>query len=360
MKTLNQPSGRSPLIAPPETQPEFVHDGEGIITLDRGGGYQRGMVMFANDTRFNETYYSEPLTNYLTGWRDPNNLEATLAMVAPNVPIPGRRFEYKQAVNAEEFLSESVDDIRAIGADFKHVVYTATDVSDKTYNRGLSLIVDLDDVGPMPNANVVPPWQQQKVAKLTRRLYRNELRRALAALSAAAVNVAYTWDKTNGVNPDMDCQRELINATTISGLRPNRVLFGDTAWFYRAQSFGAQNAPAGYMGYNPDIMDAMAAQLQVDRVYVSRERYQSSAASKSEILGSNVYLYFAEDDVDTEDPSNIKRFVSSFSNEQGGGLLRVYVQQISAKLICLSVEYYSKIVIPYSGGIRQMSIVGPN
>ena len=60
--------------------------------------------------------------------------------------------------------------------------------------------------------------------------------------------------------------------------------------------------------------------------------------------------------MDTEDPPNLKRFVSSFDAEQGGGFVRVYRQQISAKLVALTVEHYSKIIVTYSGGIRKWTI----
>jgi len=65
-------------------------------------------------------------------------------------------------------------------------------------------------------------------------------------------------------------------------------------------------------------LDQLASRLMVDKVLVSRERYQSSASAKSEIVSNLVFAFYAEDGVDTEDPSNVKRFVSSFSAEQGG------------------------------------------
>lgn len=335
---------------------------EPILGMDRGGGYRHGQVFFANDSRFLETFYSEPLTNYSVGFRDPNNIEATLQFFAPAVPV-GRRFEWKAAQNAEEFLSEVVDDQRAIGADFKAVKYTGTDVTDKTLNRGLTLIVDLDNVASTGvGAGVVPAWQQNAVAKLTRRLYRNSYRRALAAIAAAAVSNNFVWaaqpvnPAVVPVNPDMDIAADLVAATNITGIRPNRVAFGDTAALYRQQAYGAQNNPAGYLGYGTNPEAALAAALQVDKVLISRERYQTGANAKAEILGANVYSFFAMDGVDTEDPSNIKRFVSMFDGEQGGGLFRVYVQQISSKLVAVTVEFYEKIVITYAGGIRRMQI----
>ena len=73
-------------------------------------------------------------------------------------------------------------------------------------------------------------------------------------------------------------------------------------------------------------------------------------------MGGVAYAFFAQDGVDTEDPSNIKRFVSQFDAEQGGGFVRVYVQQISAKLVAITVEHYSKVVVTYTGGIRKWTV----
>lgn len=376
--------------------PEFanhIDKQEPIIGLDTGHGYAAGKCYFANEGSYHpgsyderlteylngrmdiaaqfcnagtflETYYNQPLTEYSVGWRDPNNIEDTLQFVAPAVPV-GRRFEWKQATNAEEFLSEVVDDNRAIGADFKRVVYTAADVTDKTYNRGLSIVIDLDNVAPTgTGAGVVPNWQQNAVAKITRRLYRNSFRRSIAALSASAVTVNVTWNQQPvnpaviPVNPDMDIQNDLVAQTTITGIRNNRVLYGDSAFLYRNQAYGAQNNPAGYMGYSPadNTGSQLAAALQVDKVKVSRERYQVTANTKAEILGPNIYTFFAMDNVDTEDPSNIKRFVSTFDAEQGGGLFRVYVQQLTSKLVLVTVEFYEKIIITYAGGIRRIAV----
>jgi len=318
-----------------------------LVLPDRGSGYEPGQILFANDSRFLETYFSEPLTNYAVGWRDPSNIEATLQFIAPAVPV-GRRFEWKKANNADEFLSEVVDDQRAIGSDFKRVEFTASDVTDKTLNKGLTYIADLDNVSG-------PDWQNNKVSKLLRRLYRNEFRRGITAISAAATNTAVTWDVTAGKNPDQDLKTDLITATTATGVRPNRVLYGDTAFNKRSISYDAQNNAGGYAAAGMNL-DQLASRLMVDKVLVSRERYQSSASAKSEIVSNLVFAFYAEDGVDTEDPSNVKRFVSSFSAEQGGGLVRVYSHQISSKLVAITVEHYSKIIVTFSSGIRKWTV----
>ena len=346
--TTTRPA-RGPQILTPRHRdaPAFFQNEDVAALPDTGGGYAAGQFLFANDSRFLETHYSEPLTAYLTGWKDPNDIQRSLDFIAPPVPV-GRRFEWKRANNAEEFLSETVDDQRAIGSDFKRVEYTASDVTDKTLNKGLTYIADLDNV---TGAN----WQNLKAQKLQRRLYRNEFRRGIAALATGAANTALTWDTTAGKNPDQDLKTDLLTATTATGIRPNRVLYGDTAWNKRGLSYEAQNNAGGYAaaGLNPA---QLAARLMVDEVQVSRERYQSAASAKSEIVSNLIFAFYAQDGVDTEDPTNLKRFVSAFDAEQGGGLLRVYVQQLSSKLVAITVEHYSKIVVTYSGGLRKWTI----
>ena len=317
---------------------------------DTGSGYKNGQILFANDARFTESYYSEPLTNYLVGWKDPNDIEARLQFLAPTVPVgTARRFEWKAAVNAEEFLSEIVDDQRAIGSDFKTVQYTGTDVNDKTLNKGLTYIADLDGV-------VGTAWQNAKVAKLMRRLFRNEYRRAVAAVSAAATNQAYTWDTGVGKNPDQDLRNDLITATTATGIRPNRILYGDTAFNKRLLSYEAQVNATAYAGVSNLNLQQLAARLMVDEIQISKERYQSAAAAKSEIVSNLIFALYAQDGVDVEDASHVKRFVSSFDAEQGGGNMRVYVQQISSKLVAITVEHYSKVVVTFSTGLRKWTI----
>src|SRR5215471_6834255 len=109
---------------------------ERLERLERdNGSILPGQICLANESRFNSAFFSEPLTTYAAGWRDPNNLEALLDFLAPPVQV-GRRFEYKQADNSESFLSDT-DDMRAIGADSKRVEYNGSTVQDKTCNKGL-------------------------------------------------------------------------------------------------------------------------------------------------------------------------------------------------------------------------------
>ena len=163
----------------------------------------------ANEERFTAAYYSEPLTQYATGWTDPENIDVLLNFVAPRVPV-GRRFEFKQAVNSEAFLSEG-DDYRAIGAEFKRIEYTGVSVSSKTDNHGLTYRLDLDEEG----AGILT--EELIVARILQRLKRNQYRRAITALLAACNNTAKVWS-TGNPQPNEDVRAALLRAQATAGI----------------------------------------------------------------------------------------------------------------------------------------------
>jgi hypothetical protein len=308
------------------------------------GNLVPGSLYLANEARFTSQFYSEPLTNYTVGWKDTNNIEATLDFVMPPVQV-ARRFEYKAATNAEAFLSET-DDLRAIGADFKRVDYKGTTALEKTLNKGLTIRIDLDSVSQLPS------WREMYTARLLQRLLRNELRRAVTAVTAAATNTAKTWDTTAGKDPDNDVLSDITTANDSSGVRPNRVLYGVGAWNKRILSHRAQTSAGGYASASM-TPDEVAKWLGIQGVYVSQERYQSAAATKSKVVSDIVLSFYAENDMMPDDPSNTKRF---WTPVEGGGKYRVYEQPISSKLIDLTVEHYSNCVVTSSTGLRTLTI----
>ncbi|HEX7860064.1 MAG TPA: hypothetical protein VF773_07060 [Verrucomicrobiae bacterium] len=314
-------------------------------SLERDNGQiQPGQVCLANESRFNSAFFSEPLTAYATGWRDPNNIEALLDFLAPPVQV-GRRFEYKKADNAEAFLSDT-DDFRAIGADFKRVEFKGSSQSDKTQNKGLTVRIDLDVAGEMPN------WRELYTARLLQRLLRNEFRRGMDLILTNANNTAKTWDTTAGKDPDQDVLSELMSSVDAMGLRANRVIFGDVAWHKRMLSHRAQSTAGGYASaaLTPD---ELAGFLGVEAVRISRDRYQSTTTAKSKIVPDVVLVFYGRDGATTEDATHAKRFWSAV---EGGGKYRVYEQQVNSKLVDLTVEHYSNVLITSTVGLRKLTI----
>jgi hypothetical protein len=314
------------------------------IIADAGPGQNpTGRIIAANEERFTAAFFSEPLTAFSLGWMrqgDVARLQAQLDGVAPSVIVP-RRFEYKSATNAEAFLSET-DDIRAIGGDFKKVEYTGTSVNQKTLNKGLTISLDKDEI--------VAGSEEQAVARLTARLIRNDLRRAVSGLSAAATDTAKTWNTTAGKDPDADVLADLVTANAARGIPCDVAVYGETAWQKRALAHRAQSTAGGFASAMLDEA-ALARLLGLSRVIVSREVYQSAVSTKTGIVANLVLMFAAPQGVSKDDPSNIKRFVTPVE----GGAVRVYRQEF-AKRIELSVEHYSNVVITSTLGIRQFTV----
>lgn len=298
-----------------------------------------GTIATANESRFNAAHYSEALTAFTVGWHDPEDLSALLDFIAPPVPV-GRRFEFKRANNAEAFYSES-DDVRAIGSSFKRVEYSGETIQEKTLNKGLTIRIDHDEIS-------TDDWEERTVQILLQRLYRNELRRAITALDAAAQAAGVSWGASG--KPDADVRAMLILASNDSGIRPNRLLFGEGAWDLRASSYESQENAGAIAGVSFTPAE-LARKLFVQDVRVVSSHYQSTLSTKTAVADKAVYAYYGNEALSKDEPSNLKRFVTPTE----GGKFRVYLDQ-HAKYTDLTVEHYSSIVVTSDLGIRKLTV----
>lgn len=312
----------------------------GLVLPEDNGNQQYGVICLANEERFTATHFSEPLTAYAIGWKDPENIRETLDLIAPPVQV-NRRFEFKRAVNAEAFLSET-DDIRAIGAPFKRVEYKGSSVNEKTFNKGLTVRIDRDEM--------TEGQEELEVGRLMNRLARNDLRRAQAAISAAATNTAKTWDTSAGKDPDGDVVSDLETGADSRGIMSNCIVYGENAWIKRLLSLRAQDL-AGQSRSSTLTREELRQFFSVDKLIVSKERFQSSATAKSKIVGNLVLMYYSQPTISKDDPSDIKQFWTPTES----GRTRVFREE-HAKFIDVSVEHYSNIVITGNVGIRQFTI----
>ena len=191
-------------------------------------------------------------------------------------------------------------------------------------------------------------WRETNVQLLMQRLLRNDLRRGLAILDAAAANTAKTWS-SGTPNPDKDVRDMLRQGTDVSGVRGNLVVFGEAAYDLRLDAYEAQNTP--YAGRAASMtQEQLAQKYQVDLVRNIKARYQSSTTAKTAVVPSVVYSYLALKGVTKDDPTNVKRFVTPAR----GGKFGVYVVE-HEKFTDISVEMYSNLVITSPLGIRKLT-----
>jgi hypothetical protein len=256
----------------------------------------------------------------------------------------GRRFEFKQADNAQAFLAET-DDIRAIGGDFKAVEFSGTTVLGKTINKGLTIKVDFDEVEGMPE------WAEVYTRMLLERMLRNELKRAVTAILAGANNTAKTWNGTAGEDPDMDVMNILKTGRGKSGIRANRVVYGDGAWTARMKSLRSQTTAGGFAN-SGFTLGELSGFLGIDEARVSRELYQSSSSAKTDLMGNLLVAFYGMNGATKDDPSHTKRF---WTPCRAGGKYAVYRRDYD-KCASITVEHYSNCVVTSTTGLEKGTV----
>lgn len=323
------------IITPTSHREEFITP----LGVDAGPNLNPpGLICAANEARFTASHYQEPLVALTVGWTDRENLTAQRERLFPEVSVP-RRFEFKKADNAKAFLTES-DDLRPIGSPFKRIEYSGTSAQSKTNNHGLTVRIDHDE------CDDVESEVRAAIDRMLARTTRNSFRRGITLLEANDTNEAQVWGAAD--NPDGDVRANLIASANITGVFPNLVAYGELAWHYRLNSY---EAPARVNGQNRSgLMPQQLAQyFGADAVEIIKARYQSSATAKSVFVAAVVYAYLAQQGASKDDPSAVKRFVSSGRGGQKYGVYR----QDHEKFTDVSLEYYELMLLTGLGIVSQ-------
>ncbi|MEO8204883.1 MAG: hypothetical protein ABI615_01790 [Chthoniobacterales bacterium] len=322
-----------------------IRDLARVHPFNAGEALPHGSITTANASLFVQSHFSEPLTIYATGWRPGGNLDELCEFLAPTIPGTGERYEHITYPNAEAFLSDANpdDDLRAPGSDFKTVDFTSDKATRVVPNRGLRIVLDWDRIKTMPN------WQEHYTNMLLRRIKLNAFRRKLALAIASATDVPLVWDPAGAADPDYDLANHALLSGDASGVRPTSAFWGSTAELLRYATYGGTNTAKAMAGR---LLTAVEASRKAGlSAIVDETRYQSGT-SKTRALGAKVLL-FTTALTSTEDPSNFK---TAKANTSQGGMVAVYVRQISVKLWEIVVEVYESEFCASTLGVRTLSV----
>ncbi|HNY41631.1 MAG TPA: hypothetical protein PKJ41_14620, partial [Bryobacteraceae bacterium] len=210
-----------------------------FINADPGAGnLPIGAICASNASRLDATFYTQPLTTFAIGGWDKDDLNAVLDFIAPAVVVDDR-FEYRSFDNSSDFVRDEGDeDRRNQNGDFPRATPSnGVMVDAHTDERGFTIALDTKRIEKDSG------YENREVMKVTQRLLRNELRRAFGLLDAAAVSASQAW--SGAADPDMLLVAQIKAARAISGLKPNKVLFGDSAWTDRLTTYRGQNTAGG-------------------------------------------------------------------------------------------------------------------
>lgn len=306
----------------------------------------------ANETQFNQNYYSSELTQFANTSQGNEDIEKALNFAAPIVFV-ARRFEYKKIADNDTFYSES-DDIRTIGSGFKHIDFNGETVQAKTFNKGLTVRVDTDDIAG-------GDWEARYVYALKNRLCCNEYRRTIKAF-VETIKAAQKKAKKQIVEPeawagekaqpDADLRNAILTARSDYGFSPNRLLFSEGAWYLRQNYYASQDDTAGAHIAAELSREALAEKLLVENVQLIKQVHLGLQGK--ELEGDEIFAFYAQNGLLKDEPSAVKRFVTPFDD---GHLFRVYVEP-HTKYTDITVEHYSNIVVTSATNILQIKVKG--
>ncbi len=310
-------------------------------------------ITLANKNDYNPSNYDPNLTLFASGWKPMENFPQLLESIAPAYKVP-HRFDY--IYSEDDFCTTDSNDIRAAGAQFAQVNFKGQVIQAKTQNKGLKVRIDKDDI-------VDAYFKERYVQVLMKRLYLNEIMRVVKTLDVCANKLTLSeaaeeadecvWNGAQGVNPDSDIRQNLIlKAAELTGIYPNRILFGDDAWFNRSESYELQDNPGGYNASSLTT-ERLSQKLLVDEVKVFKSRHKADDDDSAiSIIGNQIFAFYVNNDSMKDEPSNIKRFVTPLEDNNN---FRVYVED-KPKYLDISVEHYSSVVITSARGIRKIIV----
>lgn len=309
---------------------------------------QHGQICLANDSLFSQATLQTEITSFGIGYADPNRnkLIDLLNYIAPMRAGP-RNAIVTSFDETEPFETVDFNKVkRAELGDFHTVKQrTSTKSTRKVPNRGLTVVLDKDQLKDKPN------WQQMHTMWLIDLLTRASILEVLSIYAAAASTGNLIWD--NHSNPDLDIQSTNIQVlAAATGFKANRLLVGETATLIRTEAYEGRNDPGGYAGANARSDADIATRCGVDSARTNAERYNNNGV-KDTFLGSKALLFTAQDGESPEDASNVVRHVS---DTDAGGQYAVFVDDRPLKKVLISVENYELPFAQHTSGVAELSV----
>ncbi len=323
---------------------------QGVALANDYNNLQPGMVCLANDSILRTAEPITDLTLFAAGYdaMAGNGLVKLRDFLAPPRPTESRIFRLTSYTENEPWETVDYTKVkRGVLADFPEIRQrTAVKSDQQGFNRGLSVILDRDELKSKPE------WQQLHTKWLIDILNRATILETMAVYSSAALMTSTIWD--NESNPDLDLKSRILGTADTTGFYPQNVAYGDKAHLKRANAYEGELNAGALARAAAYTEEQLAVALGVPNVLINAERYQSTATAKQEIIGQNVLLFTGIKDAGPMDPSNLVRHV--FNGNFGGGEYAVYLTDLGVKKIALTVENYELIHTQHTSGIQMIAI----
>lgn len=288
------------------------------------------MIQLGNSDRFDEAFFSEPLTAFAQDFVVAGKSQEVMDAIAGKIRVP-RRFEYRVYGSADELSANQAytpveSEVRALGADFKEIPKSRDIQLGKTLNKGFAIRLDEDEM------MADPEWEMNCVKRIKIGLVRKDASRIRAMLVSGVSQMTYNsgsfnWWGASGQDPDADLMAAVGEVVENGGIYPNWVLMDKKAWADRIVSLRKTSSPGADMTPK-ELGDWLGVTLHV--------------VDSVDMKVSNLVLIGYSGSQGLDDLGTIRRFVTP---AKGGAEYRAYKRQVSSKVWEIVVEHYSDIVL---------------
>jgi len=329
---------------------ERAAQSQGITLANDMNDLPPGAICLANDSILRTAVEIVDLTLFAASYDSMvgNGLVKLRDFLAPPRPTSSRIFRLTTYNENEPWETVDYNKVkRGLLGDFMEVRQrTATKSDLQGFNRGLTVILDRDELKTRPE------WQQMHTKWLIDLLNRATILEAMSIYQTSAINAATTWDSAS--NPDLDIVSRILTLANTTGFYPTNVAYGDSAHLKRANAYESELTAGSIARASAYTEEELASALGVSSVLVNAERYQNTGTTKQEIIGQNVLLFTGLKDAGPMDPSNIVRHV--FTGNLGAGEYAVYLTDLGVKKVALTVENYELLHAQHTTGSELLAI----
>jgi hypothetical protein len=297
---------------------------------------------------------SQTLTNYARGIAQ-DRASALAEFIAPTVPVGSATGKFKSFNDKNAFQVVATD--RAIGGEAKRLEFAATDPDYNCAPQALEIAID-DHERELAGEGDPLGLERAKIETLVTSAVVSHEDKVFTAIKAAvaAVGSKGVWSSaSNDPVKELDEQIEAIAIET--GMMPNRIVFGVGAWrVFRnhdkviarqpgAALIGVTNAQAAQMLLNPGV------EIRVGVLSKDTAKF-GAAKSASNIVGAEVFLYYASGAPTLYDAS----FAKTFRTRNGGvEAVRQYRSERNRSDI-LAVDWSEDIQVVSTACVRRLTI----
>lgn len=257
--------------------------------------------------RGRDIHIDVPLSNVALDYRPAGRIAD---MVFPIVEVPNQS-DFLPVFDRAEILRQA-EDRRAPGTEANKITRSVSSLNFFCDNYALKSCVTIED-----RENADPIYRQKlynaAAEYVTGKLSLNwERRVSLAVTSTSNVGssaaVSSGWTDLTNADPLGDVYAAIDNVFDSTGMKPNRIVFGESAWRNFRRNSGVRNLIFGTNngGGNASV-DQVRDLLEVEDVLVGASYINTAAEGQAESLsqmwGDNVLVYYAPRIATINDPS---------------------------------------------------------